>query len=174
MWICSQCGEEQDDQYDSCWKCQSARPAASSDEPASDVPGQTAVMVRSRFRRVGRVARKSSYSQSATARYADAYATARGLEWIGVAVKGLGLLFSLFIVVAAFGINPSNTSDSPLIGMVVAVVNGLCFYAAGALISSFGQNLKIQTDSAVNTSPFLSYYDRAEAMSLEPRSDTSL
>ncbi len=33
MWICSKCREESPEEFDTCWKCQAARPAAPWAEP---------------------------------------------------------------------------------------------------------------------------------------------
>jgi hypothetical protein len=36
MWICPKCGEQHEDQYDSCWKCARAKPEFA--EPGISVP----------------------------------------------------------------------------------------------------------------------------------------
>jgi hypothetical protein len=39
MWICPKCGEKLEEQFGSCWRCSSLRPAEPAQEPASSGPG---------------------------------------------------------------------------------------------------------------------------------------
>jgi hypothetical protein len=38
MWTCPKCGEKIEDQFDSCWHCETPRPVAGSETPASPNP----------------------------------------------------------------------------------------------------------------------------------------
>ncbi len=103
-------------------------------------------------------------------RYRDAYFVARGITAVGAGVKLIGIAAGLLVffgdlmivgtLTGQFGIVPFAT------GFISGAFSGGTVYLIGVLISAAGELNKAQLDSAVNTSPFLTDDQRAEAMYL--------
>jgi hypothetical protein len=111
-------------------------------------------------------------------RYNNAYRKAKLICAIGMIVKIIGGLISLFFGIYGylFGFiltSPrtlySSHGESPwpiIIGIITAGIVFLFFYIIGTLIAAVGELIKAQLDSAVNSSPFLNDNERAQTMSL--------
>lgn len=113
------------------------------------------------------------------ARYKDGYRHAKGLDGAGSAIKALGVIVGILAVLIGISIGGSAASSARefgpgagagiFVGLLVGVpgaLTGAILFVIGILVSSAGQIMKAQLDSAVNSSPFVSDIDRAEMMSL--------
>ena len=108
-------------------------------------------------------------------RYEDLYRAANVMTGLGNTVKVVGIvlasviLFFWFIVAIAMASSWLGAIAfflSLVIGVAFGALVGGLFFLLGVLISAQGQLLMSHADSAVHTSPFLSYQQRATAMSL--------
>ena len=102
--------------------------------------------------------------------YGDAYLVAKTVVGIGSLLKVAGVLFAVAILAVTLmiisGLTGSNADAALFIGIFLAIVIGLMFYAFGTLIAAQGQITKASLDSAVNSSPFLTDEFRARIMSI--------
>lgn len=108
------------------------------------------------------------YSNRVVTRYKDAYRVARTTVSLGSSVKAVGMILAALVVMGGLLASEAFRSGYfPLLtALPVAVLLWLGSWVLGVLVSSQGQILKANLDDAVNTSPFLSDVDRAQAMSL--------
>jgi hypothetical protein len=115
----------------------------------------------------------SSRADATMRRYQDAYRVAGTIVAVGRIIKGIGLALAtviLLVFVSIGGGLPSQGGATSLLplwaGVVVAGMTGLFFWLLGVLVSSQGQVILASLDGAVNSSPFLSDDQRADAMSI--------
>src|SRR4051812_13420696 len=114
-------------------------------------------------------------------RYQDAYRVASHLVIIGTLVKiAGGILCGLLLLATVpgsfeisrqpetnpFSSNPSMGAALGLGGFVLALAVAAVCFLIGTHISAQGQILRAALDSAVNSSPFLSDVEKAEAAGL--------
>ncbi len=133
------------------------------------------------------VPRESRESRAVVDRYEDAYRVARIIDWMGWAIKALGIVLASLVLCGAMYVYMSTTPPYAtnqvtmiqgvpgiqqwgrgltIILVIITICIGLGGYISGMLVSAVGQLLKSSLDSAVNSSPFLSNVQRAQAMSL--------
>jgi hypothetical protein len=113
-------------------------------------------------------------SPEVVGRYADAYRVARTIVIIGTLIKVLGFLLGLVLSggLIALGWWQSRQLGGNILslGVLVGLFTGLAvfafFFVLGTVVSAQGQLIKATLDNAVNSSPFLTNDQRAEAMSL--------
>lgn len=164
MWVCRNCAEEVEDDFDVCWNCQTAKGASAPAGAPSPRITQTA----------SASTLDSTESPEASAlltRYGDAYLVARATNGWGRLIKIIGLVVALLLALAGLVLIADNQRNdaSFALGVVVIVsglVSGIMFYVVGVLVSAQGQILKASLDGAVNSSPFLNNKQRAKIMSL--------
>lgn len=169
---CSECGEKAGflvNICDACWAKAEANPQKSGSSTSDPV---------SKTKSTSTAPSQGSESRLTTAgalmhRYRDAYSLARVTTDFGSAIKILGIIIAVVIVI--FGVVGSESAGRTardvsgamiLASLLVGAIVGLSFYFVGVLVSAQGQILKATLDSAVNTSPFLSSENRAKIMSL--------
>lgn len=165
MWTCPKCGENQEEQFDTCWSCQAER---------GNAPTQPNIVDKANVRAQAIMRKKAiiqdGFSEPVMSRYADAYLVARAIAGIGTVIKVTGLLLALVIIAgAAYAANYANSETKTLYdvaGFIIAIIIAALFYLFGTLVSAQGQILKASLDCAVNSSPFLSDEQRAGVMSL--------
>jgi hypothetical protein len=112
---------------------------------------------------------RSPQERALVRRYDSAYLVSRVTVAIGTAVKVIGVVLALLIVVGALLLANQIRGEAlvPLLaGVVLAAFVGMVCYAYGTLLAAEGQTLMATLDSAVHSSPFLSNELRAEIMSL--------
>ena len=112
-------------------------------------------------------------SPEVVGRYADAYRVARATVLIGNLIKVFGVLLGLtfggglFALVATQGrLFGATGAVGFFAGLTVGGGIFAFFFVLGVVISAQGQLTRATLDGAVNSSPFLSNEERAEAMSL--------
>lgn len=176
MWICANCSEQVEDEFEVCWNCQSERPAkpARISERAENVPANS----KAQRSGVNSSVSESSEAQSLVKRYWDSYLVARVIVGVGKFIKIVGVIFAVLILLGTLLISNQASSGSGrddsqfglafgLIGFLTGCLVGVLFYIWGVIISAVGEILKAVLDSAVNTSPFLTDKHRAKIMSLD-------
>ena len=104
---------------------------------------------------------------SVESRYRDAYLVSSAVAAIGAAVKIIGVVLGLLILLAGVisGMQSSSvavTFGGVLLGAVVAIP----IFVLGVLVSAQAQVLKATLDTAVHSSPFLTKENMARVMSL--------
>lgn len=98
-------------------------------------------------------------------RYLHVYSISKSTTRFGGIIQGIGALLGIMIVGLCFlaiRVTGAIGVIGLIIGVPVAIINGLFFYLLGTLVSGQGQILKTQTDNAVNTSPLLTVEEKAE------------
>ena len=98
-------------------------------------------------------------------RYRNAYRVAAALVGLGVAIKIVGAILAVIILIGALKAGESVV----LAGIVIAAVVGIQFWVISVIVEAAGEILRATLDSAVAHSPFLTDHDRLDAMGL-PRS----
>lgn len=160
IWKCEKCGEEIEEQFTSCWNCQTARKGAPT---VSTKPGVSRPSVQQSDTTL-------SAADSVMGRYRDAYSVANTITLFGSVIKGVGIVLAIltFITVATIGNYMYGGMGTVYIflGFIMGATIGTVLYLLGILVSAQGQLLKATLDSAVNTSPFLSNDQKASVMSL--------
>ncbi len=108
-----------------------------------------------------------------TKRYADAYAIARVIEYVGGAIKVFGMfiaaLLGMLAIIRVGSSSPTETTANVaiiVIAGITAVIPAIIFYIVGTLVSAKAQVLKASLDTAVNSSPFLDDQHKLAIMSL--------
>jgi len=104
----------------------------------------------------------SPESEAVRQRYKDAYLVAGAVGGVGTAIKAVGIILGVLLVLG--GALADSIATIP--ALLLAIVVGVFFFVLGTLISAQGQVLKAGLDTAVNTSPFLTNDQRALSMSL--------
>ena len=103
-------------------------------------------------------------------RYQDAYLVARATVGIGQAVKVIGVVLGILVLlgVAALGGQGQGSQSTAFVlgGVLAGIIVGIPLYVLGILVAAQGQVLKATLDAAVHTSPFLQKDDMAKIMSL--------
>jgi hypothetical protein len=101
-------------------------------------------------------------------RYRDAYRVSTALLGLGNALKAVGAIVGVLIVLGSFASANSQFGGGGVIfgGVLAAAVVGGLFWVFGVIVAAQGQILRAQLDSAVATSRFLTDGERAEAMGL--------
>jgi len=109
-------------------------------------------------------------------RYRDAYRVANTIVAIGNTIKILGIVVWILLILGLLYLGSRGSSgflqqeSSLAIALIAGVIGGapvaLLFWLLGILVNSQGQILLASLDEAVNTSPFLTNEQKAEAMSL--------
>ncbi|MDC0275073.1 hypothetical protein OAK76_02490 [Akkermansiaceae bacterium] len=110
--------------------------------------------------------RESSSRSRPVDRYKDAYVTAEAIDGIGSAIKVLGIVVGVIIVLVGMVLASQGGAFLFLASLVSGAVTAIPIYVLGILVSAQGQVLKATLDTAVNTSPFLDDGERALVMSL--------
>ncbi|HYH85494.1 MAG TPA: hypothetical protein VEX60_08425 [Pyrinomonadaceae bacterium] len=112
-------------------------------------------------------------SPEVVGRYADAYRTARATVLIGNLIKVFGVLLGLLVGGGLFALAATQgriVGGTGVIGFFAGLLVGgsifAFFFVLGVVVSAQGQLIKATLDGAVNSSPFLTNDQRAEAMSL--------
>ena len=114
-------------------------------------------------------------SQNVVTRYKTGYRVASVITGLGTVVKVIGIVLAVLYVLAGLvsgigGASLGLPGGSGALGLVIGIVGGavvwLMFWLYGTLISAAGWVLKAMLDGAVNSSPFLSDDQRAEAMGI--------
>jgi hypothetical protein len=116
----------------------------------------------------------SNFASSVMRRYRDAYLVARVTTGFGGLIKGVGILLAIVILGGAltlasqpsYGGYGDTKTMYTTVGFVMAFIVGALFYLLGILVSAQGQILKASLDSAVNSSPFMTNYQKASVMAL--------
>jgi hypothetical protein len=115
---------------------------------------------------------------SAVKRYADAFQVAKVLVGLGTTLKIVAAVAALIIggislLVLIIGVVSLTESAAGFIfvlpsiaGFFFAILVGVLIFLFGVLVAAHGQILRATLDAAVNSSPFLSDSQKAEAMSL--------
>jgi hypothetical protein len=90
-------------------------------------------------------------------RYRNAYAIANGNIAIGNALKVIGIVLAIVIILAAVSKSSNSFGSSAWImgGLVGGVFVGISAYSIGIWITSQGQMMKATIDTAINTSPLI-------------------
>jgi hypothetical protein len=117
---------------------------------------------------------ESRVSPEVVGRYADAYRVARATVLIGTLIKVVGVLLGLTVGAGLFALfawqgRQFGGNTAPLgffVGLLTGVATFAFFFVLGTVVSAQGQLIKATLDGAVNSSPFLTNEQRAEAMSL--------
>jgi hypothetical protein len=108
--------------------------------------------------------------ERATNRYLDAYRVARSIVALGKAIKVLGILGGVIILIAGFVLAANTGGDASTVAFLSCLFTAVCvgFFAfiAGVMVSAQGQQLLAVLDSAIHTSPFLDPDAKARAMGL--------
>lgn len=102
-----------------------------------------------------------------TARYRDAYWTARTINGTGQTIKALGIALGLFLALAGAGAAYRFGPTSLLAALIFGAAVGLPIYALGVLVAAQGQVLKASLDTAVNTSRLLSLDEMRQILSMD-------
>jgi hypothetical protein len=112
-------------------------------------------------------------SPEVVGRYSDAYRVARATVLIGTLIKVFGVLLGLLVGGGLFALVATQGrlfGGTGAVGFVAGLLLGggtfAFFFVLGVVISAQGQLIKATLDGAVNSSPFLTNEERAEAMSL--------
>jgi hypothetical protein len=107
----------------------------------------------------------------ASKRYADAYLVARAITKTGEAIKIIGVVLTVIIIIVGFVLDISRNTQGPWLmsggGFVLGFIIGIPVCILGILISAQGQLLKATLDNAVHSSPFLDDNQKAKTMSLQ-------
>jgi hypothetical protein len=116
----------------------------------------------------GRPVTPDDVAAAASRRYQDAYLVARTTTGIGGAVKIIGIVLGVLILLAVviIGSQTDKVLQSFGAGLLVGAVVAVPLYVLGVLVSAAGQALKATLDTAVHSSPFLKKEDVAKVMSL--------
>jgi len=116
---------------------------------------------------------ESRVSPEVVGRYIDAYRAARATVLLGTVIKILAVLLGLVVsfgpyiyVAVALRQFPPGFGVSLLVLLLYGFVTFATIFIIGVIVSSLGRLRVAALDSAVNTSPFLTNEQRAEAMSL--------
>lgn len=163
MWKCSQCKEECEDNFDSCWKCGTARGGSPSAGPLAAESGMGSggspiPLSASNPSKSGR--------RSIMTRYTDAYLIARTITGVGATVKIIGFVIGAGTALVSVVVG-SQSVQYVIGGIVVGAIVAIPIYVLGILVAAQGQILKATLDSAVNTSPLLTKDEMRQIMSLE-------
>lgn len=112
-------------------------------------------------------------SPEVVGRYSDAYRVARATVLIGNLIKVVGVLLGLLVGVGLFALIATQArllGGMGAVGFFVSLLLGggifAFFFVLGVVVSAQGQLTRATLDGAVNSSPFLTNAERAEAMSL--------
>jgi hypothetical protein len=123
---------------------------------------------------------QSSQANSARDRYKNAYLVAGTITFVGGSIKGISIILAGVIAVSSIlksqQLGQDSGQDASFLmyaGLGFALVTGVIGYILGILVCAVGEIHKATLDSAVNTSPFLSDNQKAEAMSLPHTSTVS-
>jgi hypothetical protein len=104
----------------------------------------------------------------ASKRYTDAYLVARTIIKVGGAVKIVGVVLAIVVIIAGIVLQANGRADGVALGgFVLGFVIGIPISILGILLSAQGQVLQANLDSAVHTSPFLDDNQKAKTMSLQ-------
>ncbi len=175
MWNCKHCNEENEDTFDSCWKCHKDRASASAvsstrsqpvspEPPCITTPGkqpdntQPPVIDPSPqppFTTTPGTG-TSGTVPSLSKRYKDTYTEAHAVVTVGKFIKGLGVFLFIAVLLAGFGMASDQGGRVAVIGVVLACLIGIPTYVLGILIAAQGQTQLATLDTAVNSSRHLS------------------
>ena len=98
-------------------------------------------------------------------RYRNAYRVAAALVGLGTAIKIVGAILGVIILIGAL----QAGGQVVLPGIVIAAGVGIQFWVVSVIVEAAGEILRATLDSAVANSPFLSDHERLDAMGI-PRS----
>jgi hypothetical protein len=119
-------------------------------------------------------------------RYADAFHVAKLQVGLGTTLKilaaflggGLTVVSALIVLGSLAAINKSPGAIIGLgigvLGFCLGILIGVLAFLFGVHLSSQGQILRVTLDTAVNSSPFLTDAEKAQAMSLPTAGDEPL
>ena len=140
MWKCPKCGEESEDQFDACWKCNADKPGLSRPDQAARPERQwqgTSEKGRSEPR----------YLVAITKRYENAYVLAKALVGSGDIIKGVGIVVGLLIAVVSIAAAEQGSPIIGVVGVAIGIGMAIAFYAFGVLIAAIGEVLKATLDT---------------------------
>jgi len=157
MWKCKKCGEELEDSFDSCWKCNT--PDDGSSPRLTSSPISTTKTSRSEQ---GSLPSTTSVTQ----RYSDAYLMARTINGIGTVVKLIAIILCGCILLGSIIEFSKESVLSGFAVIIAAFVTAIPIYILGVLAAALGEILKATLDTAVTNSPFLKKEEMAKVMSL--------
>lgn len=100
-------------------------------------------------------------------RYKDAYRSARLIVTVGNAIKVIGVILAVGIMLIGLVAAAQTSASIGFAAVIVAIGYGLGFYLAGMLMAAQGQILMANLDVAVNTSTLLSDAQRARVMGID-------
>jgi hypothetical protein len=104
--------------------------------------------------------------EAAVERFTEAYKRSGSLKEVGNFLATWSIVIA---VLFALIVTPTSYRTGELIiTLLVSGFLGMIGLGVGAVVAALGRILRAATDSAVNTSPFLTDEDRAAAMSLTP------
>lgn len=159
MWTCTKCGEVHQDEFDACWKCNTARGEVAS--PPSNQPSKSV--------QTDKAGTTNPYAGVLMDRYDIAYRFAGSLAPLGRFVRGVAVVLGFLSVIGAIAVlAEANMPVAVAISaLVMAAVSAFFVYIFGTGIVAGGQLLTALLDIAVNTSPFLEKEEKAEMLELE-------
>lgn len=109
---------------------------------------------------------ESTIREAAVERFAEAYKRSNSLKEVGTFLTTwsivIAVLFALIVMPASY------RTGELIMTLLVSGLLGMIGLGMGAVVAALGRILRAATDSAVNTSPFLTDEDRAVAMSFTP------
>lgn len=159
-WVCGNCGEQIEGDYEICWSCQTDR-GNSIQENNELVDTEELPALSGRPKRLIR-----SLGEQLEKRYRDAYRVARATTMIAGVVKFIGISLAVIGVVGAWGVAGSSTEIAVLVG-ILGVSAGIMVFGVGVMIAAQGQHLLAAVDDVVGSSPFLTDPERAGIMRLD-------
>lgn len=169
--FCKRCGKPASLMSDFCSECIS-RPDAL--KYAAEAYEEQAAGSANQGSAAGSANQTSTVSESGSPvvrRYRDAYRVGAALVGLGNAIKTVGAIIAgiIFLGSLSSGNGPFGGAGLALAGIVLAAVVGILFWVCGVIVAAQGQILRATLDNAVAHSPFLTDYERLDAMGL-PRS----
>lgn len=105
-------------------------------------------------------------------RYWDAYLVAKIIVGSGKIIKAVGIIGAIILVIVGYLIMGEGRRGGEaavaagIVIIVFGIVVGVWSYLFGVIVSAIGEILKAGLDTAVNTSPLLTDYQKAKVMSV--------
>lgn len=169
MWKCKKCGEEIEDNFDTCWNCGTSIegkvvkhfPETDNQYKQKDVEEKNIQDI------IPQNSAEEKISKKLIKRYQDAYNIAKSIIAFGNVIKFCGIIIG--IITVFIGSNLSNFFGSGNIGVssiFFAILIGGSIYLLGTIITAQGQIMQATLDTAVNSSSFLNEDERIKAMRL--------
>jgi hypothetical protein len=111
-------------------------------------------------------------NNQAVRRYQDAYTVAKTANAFGTFTKTIGLISAgiigviglIMMLLTATSLGAGAGFVMLLFTLTLGAIVGAIFYILGIALSALGQNLMAALDTAVNSSPFMTLEQKAQAM----------